>query len=75
MAWKSDSSHLAEASYQLCKQVKIDRQVGIRYFVTAANSGKVSFLRKAAIDFLSFITGKSGNKLEVFIRNFMIPSS
>ena len=42
----------------------MDRQVGSRYFVTAANSGKVLFLRQAAIDFLSFTGKEKGNKLE-----------
>ena len=63
LALKSASSQSSEARYyQKCKQIQMDRQVGSRYFVTAANSGKVLFLRQAAIDFLSF-TGK-GNKLE-----------
>ena len=65
LALKSDSTQSTEAAYyQKCNQIKMDRQVGSRYFVTAANSGKVLFLRQAAIDFLSF-TGKiTGNKLE-----------
>lgn len=62
LALKSDSSESSEARYQKCKQIQMDRQVASRYTVTAANSGKVLFLRRAAIDFLSF-TGK-GNKLE-----------
>ena len=63
LALKSDSSQSSEARYyQKCKQIRMDRQVGSRYTVTAANSGKVLFLRQAAIDFLSF-TGKR-NKLE-----------
>ncbi len=42
----------------------MNRQVGSRYFVTAANSGKVLFLRQAAIDFLSFTGKEKGNRLE-----------
>ena len=65
LALKSDSSQSNEARYyQKCKQIKMDRQVGSRYFVTAANSGKVLFLRQAAIDFLSFTGKEKGNKLE-----------
>ena len=65
LAMKSDSSQSSEAGYyQKCKQIKMDRQVGSRYFVTAANSGKILFLRQAAIDFLSFTGKEKGNKLE-----------
>ena len=62
VALKSDPS---EAAYYMhCKRIKLNRQVGSRYFVTAANSGKVLYLRKAAIDFLSFTGKQQGNKLE-----------
>ena len=51
MASQSTCS-LSEASYyQQCAEVKMKRQVGSRYFVTAANAGKVLFLREAAISF------------------------
>ena len=45
--------------------MSLDRQVGSRYFVSAANAAKVMFLREAAVSFLEF-TGCniSGNKLE-----------
>ena len=50
--------------YQICAKIRLDRQVGSRYFVSACNAGKILFLRKAALDFLLY-TGKSdGNKLE-----------
>ena len=50
--------------YKNCLSITLDRQVGSRYFVTAANAGKVLYLRRAAIQYLSE-TGKSkGNKLE-----------
>ncbi len=62
MASQSDPS---EATYyQQCATIKLDRQVGSRYFVTAANAGKVYFLREASICFLRYIGKESGNKLE-----------
>ena len=48
--------------YQPRLKVTLHRQVGSRYFVTAANAAKAIFLRDAAIEFLDF-TGKN-NKLE-----------
>ncbi len=51
--------------YRACLSVILDRQVGSRYFVTAANSSKILFLRKAAIDFLEYTFRHiRGNKLE-----------
>lgn len=50
--------------YQHCKKMKLDRQVESRYFVTAANAGKVLFLREAAISFLKYTGKDKGNKLE-----------
>ena len=46
-------------------KVNLHRQVGSRYFVSAANVTKIVFLKDAAIEFLKF-TGKdtAGNKLE-----------
>ena len=45
-------------------KIRLDRQVGSRYFVTASNAGKILFLREAALDFFIY-TGKfDGNKLE-----------
>jgi len=62
MASQCDSS---EATYyQQCAKIKLDRQVGSRYFVTAANAGKVLFLREAAISFLKYMGKEIGNKLE-----------
>ena len=62
---KSNDSSLCEenASYfTSCLKVSLDRQVGSRYFVTAANAARFMFLREAAISFLEF-TGRniSGN--------------
>jgi hypothetical protein len=53
------------AYYQACSNVNLHRQVGSRYFVSAANAGKILFLKDAAMEFLKF-TGKDtgGNKLE-----------
>jgi E1A/CREB-binding protein len=50
--------------YQQCAKIKLDRQVGSRYFVTAANAGKVFFMREAAIRFLKYTGKENGNKLE-----------
>ena len=51
--------------YEACLKVNLHRQVGSRYFVSAANATKILFLKDAAIEFLRF-TGKdtAGNKLE-----------
>ena len=52
--------------YQECRNIRLERQIGSRYFVTAANAGRILFLAPAALDFLVF-NGKSsttGNKLE-----------
>ena len=50
--------------YEQCLKIKLDRQVGSRYFVTAANATKVLFLREAAVDFLNYSGKDKGNKLE-----------
>ena len=50
--------------YQHCKKMKLDRQVGSKYFVTAANAGKILFLQEAAISFLKYTGKDKGNKLE-----------
>lgn len=50
--------------FQACATVKLDRQVGSRYFVTAANAGKIILLKDAAIQFLRFTGKDNGNKLE-----------
>ena len=62
LALMADSS---EATYyQQCAKIKLDRQVGSRYFVTAANAGKVLFMWEAAISFLKYTGKENGNKLE-----------
>ena len=58
------SSMVEPAYYEACSNVILERQVGNRYFVTAANAGKVFFLKDAAKHFIEY-TGKSnGNRLE-----------
>ena len=42
----------------------LDRQIGSHYFVTAANAGKILYLKEAAVEFLKYIGRESGNKLE-----------
>lgn len=53
-----------EEYYALCAKVRLHRQVGSHYFVTASNAGKVVFLRDAAIDFLIYTKRCDGNRLE-----------
>ena len=60
----SQSSSSKASYYQQCAEVKMERQVGSRYFVTAANAGKVFFLREAAISFLKCTGKEKGNKLK-----------
>lgn len=37
--------------YKCCCEVKLERQVGKRYFITVANATKIVFLMKASIEF------------------------
>ena len=50
--------------YNNCSKVRLHRQVGSRYFVSAANACKVLYLRTAAIEYLKFTGKDAGNKLE-----------
>ena len=50
--------------YQECKSVTFERQVGSRYFVSAANAGKILFMIPVAAEFLEYTGKHSGNKLE-----------
>ena len=50
--------------YKVCSNVKLDRQVGSRYFVTAANAAKIVYLKEAALEFLKYTGKDNGNKLE-----------
>ena len=47
-----------------CSKVRLHRQVGSRYFVSAANACKILYLRNAAIEYLKFTGKDAGNKLE-----------
>ena len=60
----SPSNNDDRAYYQACSTVRLHRQVGSRYFVTAANACKIVFLKDAAIGFLKFTGKDSGNRLE-----------
>ena len=71
LALKSSDSSLsdeAKAYYSSCSKVTLERQVGNRYFVTAANATKILFLREAAIEFLLFTGRDNGNKLQRDVR-------
>ena len=59
-----DSQPESREYYQLCAKVVLDRQVGSRYFVSAANAAKIFFLREAAINFLEYTGKVDGNNLE-----------
>ena len=50
--------------YKSCANVVLDRQIGSRYFVTAANAGKILYLKEAAVEFLKYTGRENGNKLE-----------
>ena len=41
--------------YQECKSVTFERQVGSRYFVSAANAGKILFMIPVAAEFLEYM--------------------
>jgi hypothetical protein len=53
------------AYYQACLNISLDRQVGNRYFVTAANAIKIMFLKDSAVSFLQYTFRHiKGNKLD-----------
>lgn len=57
--------HSGKDNYYLrCANTTLERQIGSRYFVSAANSAKILYLRAAAIEFLEYSGKHSGNKLE-----------
>lgn len=55
--------------YRSCTGVLLERQVGSRYFVSAANATKIFFLIKAAIEFLKYTGKDDGNNLERTLYN------
>ena len=64
MASDTSVSDALQEYYRSCAGVSLDRQVGSRYFVTAANATKVVFLREVAVNFLKYTGKDTGNKLE-----------
>ena len=62
----SDPHLNAELSqyYLMCSKIRLERQVGNRFFVTAANALKVLYLSEAAVSFLKYTGKDCGNKLE-----------
>lgn len=50
--------------YNNCLKLRLHRQVGSRYFVSASNACKIMYLRHAAIDYLKYTGKDAGNKLE-----------
>ena len=64
MSSKSSLNEQTLSYYQFCTKISLDRQVGSRYFVTAANATKIVYLREAAIEFLKYMGKENGTKLE-----------
>lgn len=60
----SSSSGRQQTYYRNCSKIRLHRQVGSRYFVSAANASKALYLRNAAIEYLKFTGKDAGNKLE-----------
>ena len=60
----TDADEERRKFFQTCTSVTLDRQVGSRYFVSAANATKIYFLKDAAIDYLKYTGKNKGNKLE-----------
>ena len=65
---KIQSTQSSENSeyFQKCLTVRLERQVGCRYFVTAANGSKALFLDCAALEYFKFngVSETNGNKIE-----------
>ena len=55
MSTDSTLSEKSQVYYRSCAGVTLDRQIGSRYFVSAANAAKIVLLNEAAVHFL---TGK-----------------
>lgn len=53
-----------QSYYTACVNTTLERQVGSRYFVSAANAAKILFLKNAALEFLEFTSKNQGDKLE-----------
>jgi len=63
----SSCEESSKAYFQNCLEVNLHRQVGSRYFVTAANACKIFYLKDAAIQFLKYTGRDTGNKLETSV--------
>ena len=64
LSMMSSDSSIPEECSKSCLNISLERQVGNRYFITAANAAKIYFLKEAAVEFFRY-TGKDvGNKLE-----------
>jgi hypothetical protein len=67
LSLKSSDNFVPEelsAYYASCLNITLERQVGSRYFVTAANAAKIYFLKEAAVEFFKYTGKNTGNKLE-----------
>ena len=64
MCTETTENEQSKLYYQCCATVTLERQVGSRYFVTAANAAKIIFLKEAAVNFLKYNSKDTGNKLE-----------
>ena len=64
MSTDSTLSEESQVYYRSCAGVTLDRQIGSRYFVSAANAAKIVLLNEAAVHFLKFSGKDTGNKLE-----------
>ena len=67
LALKLEDSSLnsnSQTYYSSCASTTLERQVGSRYFVSAANATKILFLTQAALEFLEFTGKNQGTKLE-----------
>lgn len=58
------SSDICRIYFQQCLDVRLERQVGSRYFVSASNAMRMVFLKSAAIEFLEYTGRVNGTKLE-----------
>ena len=64
LAIKLQDSSIDKEYFLSCKNTTLERQIGNRYFVTAANAAKILHLIEAAIQFLEYTRRHQGNKLE-----------
>lgn len=65
MRTESSLSQQQREYYNCCQHITLERQIGNRYFVTAANATKILFLMDAANEFLKYTYKcEDGNKLE-----------